>query len=151
MVLSESDLPVIFPSLAGTDYAITSDYNEDYNCIAWAAEVDTEWWEPDPFFIYFWPLGVPRVYALAAYVAAYSTVGYETCDEGILEDDFEKIVIYLDSLTNRPLHAARQLNDGKWTSKLGKNVDIMHSTPEGLNGQNYGVATQFMKRVKSDT
>ena len=32
-----------------------------------------------------------------------------------------------------PTHAARQLSDGNWTSKLGPNIDITHSL-SGLEG-----------------
>jgi hypothetical protein len=46
-------------------------------------------------------------------------------------------------------HAARQLPDGQWTSKLGKYVDIEHSAPEDVAGGVYGEVMQFMKRLKS--
>ncbi|MCH7504396.1 hypothetical protein IID04_02010 [PVC group bacterium] len=38
---------------------------------------------------------------------------------------FEKIIIYVskDGITQ---HAARQMSDGKWTSKLGRSFDVKH-------------------------
>jgi hypothetical protein len=35
---------------------------------------------------------------------------------------------------------------GKWTSKLGRGIDIEHDSPEILNGSAYGIAKIFMKR-----
>ena len=129
-------------------YVITSPKNPFYNCIAWAAHADHHWWEPDPSFQYFWPKGVPRAYTIAAYVAAYSSVGYVVCDNSDLEISFEKIAIFTDRF-NVPQHAARQLDDGLWTSKLGKHFDISHAL-NGVSGDAYGIPTVFMKRAKRD-
>jgi hypothetical protein len=41
---------------------------------------------------------------------------------------------------------ARQLSTGKWTSKLGRDMDIEHDSPEVLNGPAYGEASIFMKK-----
>jgi hypothetical protein len=149
MGLSESELLQSFPALSSTTYKITSPYDGKYNCIAWAAEDDTLWWWPDPFLMYYWPSGVPRSLTLEAFVEAYSTIGYKKCEDGNLERGIEKIAIYMNPLNGQPTHAARQKANGKWTSKLGKDVDIMHGTPEGLSGQNYGTVSQFMKRLKT--
>jgi hypothetical protein len=43
-------------------------------------------------------------------------------------------------------HAARQLPTGRWTSKLGKAVDIEHDTPEGVTGPVYGAVVKFLRR-----
>jgi len=43
-------------------------------------------------------------------------------------------------------HAARQLPDGKWTSKLGQLEDITHGTTDVIEGGDYGEVVQFMKR-----
>jgi hypothetical protein len=55
-----------------------------------------------------------------------------------------RIVLYIKD--GKPTHAARQLPTGKWTSKLGSDIDIEHDYPEVLNGQDYGIASIFMKR-----
>ena len=44
-----------------------------------------------------------------------------------------------------PTHAARQLPNGKWTSKLGRWEDIEHDL-EGLTGEMYGSVQQILKR-----
>lgn len=46
----------------------------------------------------------------------------------------------------KPTHVARQLDDGKWTSKLGSNEDIIHHTLDGLEGEKYGQVTTIMTR-----
>lgn len=135
-----------FPRLDGSNYTQTSPTTPAYNCIAWAAGDNSRWWQPDSQYNYYWPDGVPREHTLTAYTAAYQTLGYETCDGGELEKGFEKVVIYIDPALGTPTHAARQLPDGQWTSKLGQNVDISHQDPETLTGGKYGTVAQFMKR-----
>lgn len=87
---------------------------------------------------------------LEAFIAAYASLGYEPCDDGRLEPGIEKVVIY--TLSGKPTHAARQLSKGTWTSKLGKDVDIEHETPEDIFSfpknlrQIYGLPRQYLKR-----
>ncbi|EKD24113.1 MAG: hypothetical protein ACD_81C00106G0005 [uncultured bacterium] len=142
------DLEVIFPKLAFTDYKVTSPRDQNYNCIAWAAGINQQWWEPDFMGQYFWPAEVPRIYTLDAYVQAYSVLGYKICDSFDYEQGFEKIVIYV-NMSNEPTHAARQLQSGKWTSKLGREYDISHDF-ESLNGDIYGMPAVCMKRPSVD-
>ena len=44
------------------------------------------------------------------------------------------------------LHAARQLKNGEWTSKLGPDDDICHSSPEAVAEGAYGEALKIMAR-----
>ena len=105
------------------EYLITSPETPDYNCVAWAAEDTVRWWEPDPMGDYYWPEAVPRGYTLESYVLAYKALGYETCTDTKLEEGYKKIAIYIRN-DGRPTHAARQLINGNWTSKLGKCFDV---------------------------
>ena len=146
--MSEADLVRTFPNLSSTHHRITSQYDASYNCIAWAAEDDSLWWWPDAFGIYHWPEGVARAETVDAFIEAYATIGYEVCDNGDLEKSYNKLAIYIKPTTGRPSHAARQLDDGTWTSKLGKDIDIIHATTDGLNGQEYGHVSTFLKRQK---
>lgn len=102
-------------------------------------------WPDDPLIGYgYWPNGIDRRETIEAFIAAYQTVEFERCDDGTLEAGFEKIVIY--ALKGIPTHAARQLADGKWTSKLGPFEDITHLTLECLKGPLYGEPHTYMKR-----
>lgn len=125
-------------------YAITSEPTIQYNCIAWAAGDATRWWWPDSWGEGYWPAGVDRVETLEAFVEAYRTLGYEPCVTSAHEDGFEKVAIYVDR-DELPQHAARQLENGRWTSKLGELEDIEH-TLEGLEGAHYGRIAQVLRR-----
>jgi hypothetical protein len=97
--------------------------------------------------MYYWPPSVPKHETLDAFIAAYATLGYSVCEDGLLEPDFEKIAIFVGA-TGRPTHASRQLQDGQWTSKLGKAHDISHVLEEvgGFRCSSYGRIAVFMKR-----
>ncbi|MEL6491252.1 MAG: hypothetical protein AAFV85_09230 [Cyanobacteria bacterium J06634_6] len=136
-----------FPNLASEGYIITSPDTIDYNCVAWAAEADEEWWWPDSMEQEYWPEGVPREETLLAFVAAFRTIGYEVFDDASIEAGFQKIAIYADA-QQTPRHVARQLANGKWTSKIGQYEDIQHKTLEALTGETpaYGTVAQIMKK-----
>lgn len=134
-----------FPDLDSTNHIITSPRTPDYNCIGWAAgEIDRFWWpnnDPD----YYWPLPVPSATTVEAFFEAFATIGYAPCDCGTLEKGYEKVVLYV-NLNDEPTHMARQLSNGTWTSKLGSNHDIMHTTPEAVNGSAYGSVRAYLRR-----
>jgi hypothetical protein len=88
---------------------------------------------------------VPREVTLVAFVEAFRVLGYEECDDGSLEDGYQKIAIFADDAGN-PTHAARQLPNGEWTSKLGQLEDIVHATVDDVNGPTYGTPVEFMRR-----
>lgn len=45
-----------------------------------------------------------------------------------------------------PRHAARQLPNGRWTSKLGDHVDIEHAALDAVGGDFYGEPAVFMRK-----
>ena len=133
-----------FPHLRSTGYRVTSPSTPYYNCIAWAADEDNRWWEPDPFGLYYWPESSPRQRTLEAYMQAFISLGYTPCNTDELEQGFEKIALYVDP-QSIPTHAAKQLSNGRWTSKLGQLEDIEH-TLEGLKNSIYGSVAQVLRR-----
>jgi hypothetical protein len=135
------------PSLTDS-FRVTSWPTEDYNCIGWAAEDQTNWWWPDPDGEYFWPKKVPREETVGAFVDAFRVVGYEPCDSPNLEKGWEKVAIY--AIGDRVKHMARQLvPSGEWTSKLGEWWDISHSSPDEVEINIYGKSVQILKRRES--
>ena len=82
--------------------------------------------------------------SVAAYVAAFGVLGYEPCTNGALEDGFEKVAVY--ALPSGVTHMARQLDTGRWTSKIGGLEDIEHGSPAELEGVEYGEVAQYMRR-----
>lgn len=146
-----------FPNLTQAGYEVTSPQTPDYNCIAWAAGDDSAWWEPVPagddaskvMGGYYWPRGVPLEPTLASYERAFKRQGYRVCDSRDLEDDWEKIAIFVDG-QGRPTHAARQLESGDWASKLGALEDIEHKALDGVSGPSYGDVGLVMRRKRRD-
>src|SRR2546423_3923362 len=127
MATSEADAWILqhFPNLRSGQYQyrITSADTRDYNCLAWAAgETDKVWNPSDPDD--HWPDGVTRSQRLADFIAAYETKSYAECANGDFEHGYEKIAIYANTAGCQ--HAARQLGNGAWTSKLGTGWDIEH-------------------------
>jgi hypothetical protein len=70
---------------------------------------------PTPQGAYPWPEGVPRAVTVEAFLAAFATLNYQACETADPETGVEKLAIYC--LAGKPTHAARQLPDGRWTSK----------------------------------
>lgn len=96
----------------------------------------------------YWPPNVPRQETVDAFMLAYSTLGFAPCIDGAVEVGFEKIAIFATYAMGvlAPTHAARQLPDGKWTSKMGNCEDIIHTKVDCLAGPRYGAAVRYMKR-----
>jgi hypothetical protein len=146
--------PEYLPKLTSKTCRVTSPVKNSYNCIGWAATgSEAEWWWPTPLGFWpatgFWPAGVPREETVAAFLQAFGTVGYAQCKDGKLEDGFEKVALYANKMPWGqvvPTHAARQLPNGKWTSKLGPLEDIEHKKPADVNGPIYGGIVHYMKR-----
>lgn len=112
-----------------------------YNCIAWSAGDTEPWWQPGNY----WPVEtLPDDHGIGALERAFKALGYEECPDGSLEPDFQKVALYGGGFMYT--HSARQLPDGKWTSKLGKAEDIDHDTPDDVAGGLYGEVVEFMKR-----
>ena len=132
-----------FPNLSRDDYQIVSDPDPLYNCIAWALGINDQWWWPIRGS--YWPSEVPREETVEAFIRAFGTRGFEPCSDGSMDPGFEKIAIYADS-RGTPTHAARQVENGRWISKIGGYVDIEHHTLRGLEGPTYGTAIMFLRR-----
>lgn len=132
-----------FPNLTNSNHEIKSSATDEYNCIAWAVGIDNEFIWPDVNCQY-WPDDLPLEPAIEALIMFYQRFGFDECESGNFEDGFEKIALYVAS-NGQPKHAARQINEKLWTSKLGGNVDIEH-TLDAIEGPTYGSATVFMKR-----
>ncbi len=140
-----------FPNLATTGYRVTSAQTATYNCFAWVAGQDDRWWNPLEFGIgesYYWVNGVPNELTISAFVQAYGTLGYLVCEDAEFEAGFEKIALYATS-DGEVTHAARQLPNGKWTSKLGRWEDIEHEL-DGLVCDIYGSVQQLLRRLSQD-
>ena len=128
-------------------FRITSLQDTGYNCIAWAAEGNDRWWWPAQE--YYWPEGVTREETVTAFIRAFETRGYLPCGDGALEDGFQKVAIYAKS-SGVPTHAARQLPNGEWASKMGSDCDIEPSTIDAVRdwpgGRFYGSVAAYLRK-----
>lgn len=130
-----------FPKLVPGQVNVTSPVDPKYNCIAWAAGESRRWWWPSATT--YWPKGVPRVATVDAFLQAYGTLGFVPTIQSDFEDGKDRIALF--TLAGVPTHAARQLANGRWTSKCGANVDMEHDLTD-LDGPTYGSATHFLER-----
>jgi hypothetical protein len=141
----EAELEQTFPNLRASGYRITDPATKRCNCIAWAAGDPEAWWQPGLADAY-WPEGIPEEETVQSLVALFQSLGHQVCDTPELEQDFEKVAIY--ARGPEYTHAARQLADGGWTSKLGHSVQIEHAALDALTGEAYGLVAQVLKRPR---
>jgi hypothetical protein len=130
-----------FPRLKACNFRITSHQSASYNCIAWAAGVNDDWWEYRRG--YTWPYAT-RAETIDAAVEVFVAQGYEKCDNDTLESGCQKIAINGDEYGYT--HAAKQLESGHWSSKLGKLQDIEHKNLSALTEGDYGEAKQILRK-----
>jgi hypothetical protein len=132
-----------FPNSGNYPFVVTSPIDPNYNCIAWAYERDDIRMWPNIYGFY-WPSQIRNEATIDAFEELFISIGYEICNDDSFEFGYLKIVIY--ALNGLPKHAARQLPNGQWTSKLGPMQDVMHSL-DGMNGGVYGNPVKFMRRL----
>ncbi len=145
------DLPAVllaaFPALKSDGAEVLRPADPLFNCVAWAAgESDAVWWPGDPDA--YWPPGAADELTLLAISAALGTAGYAPCPGGSPETGYEKAAIYVRG--GVPTHVARQLPDGRWSSKLGRDCLVAHATPGGVEGAVYGSVAAYLRRPTSE-
>jgi len=141
MYLSPND----FPLLNASNHHDQSPEDDTYNCIAWALNDNSTWWDPAPGDTYAWPDGLPRELTLEVYVSLFQRFGFARCDNVDLETGFQKVALYAYD-DGDFAHVARQLNTGRWTSKLGTWQDIEHATLDVLGGPYYGRVACILRK-----
>lgn len=117
------------------EFSVTSEPSEGYNCFAWALGDDSQWIDPTVDYARA-TTNVSNESQFDSVVELFRQAGYEVCGDDSLEDGYEKVAIY--AKDGEPTHAARQLSDGRWTSKLRKYEDIEHDLLDALNGEGFG-------------
>lgn len=143
----------VFPKLSqDKDFKVTSKDTPVYNCIAWAYKIDNRWMWPNTgeylFLdgVHYWPSDEILDCDVSNFIEAFKLKGYECCENSDFESGYRKIALYVKPNTTECTHAARELSNGCWTSKLGRSNDIQHGTPETIENDEYGKVHCFMKR-----
>lgn len=130
-----------FPYISKKNYSKTSEETTEYNCIAHAfGDFSQPWW---PAVDAYWPPGCPLVGSIESFHTMFLSLGYSECEDGKFENGVKKIALY--ALYGVPTHAARQVSKTKWTSKLGKYIDIEH-TLRAIEGPAYGYVLKYYKK-----
>ena len=140
-----AELEQTFPNLRASGYRIIGPATNWYNCIAWAVGDQDAWWQGDLVDAY-WPAGIPADGSVQSLVVLFRSLDYQVCDSPEVEPDFDKVAIYAKGAEY--MHAARQVVDGRWTSKLGESILIEHTTLDALTGEAYGGVAQVLKRPR---
>lgn len=156
---SDKSIDADFPNTATLTYSITSCINSAYNCIAWAVGKTTIKYWPHKGKVRgcYWPADLGDDDSLAAFIKMFNLEGgYEEweAENSNIEEGYEKIAIYIKN--GKPSHAARQLADGRWTSKIGEGKDIVHSRLELLEsgplGESiYGRVAKILRRPRKES
>lgn len=146
---SLKDYLLNFPKLSSDiNFKIKSPFDQKYNCIAYACNKnDRFWWPQDNIDGVEWPYGLPLNTSIGNFIKLFEKHEYVVCDTHELENDFQKIALY--ELKGECKHAALQIFNGLWKSKMGMLEDIEHSDPFSIEGPSYGIAKVFMKRSNS--
>ncbi len=143
---SPGDVAILgwFPNLLPSDFVVTSPESLIYNCIAWAAGHTDAWWEPIRGAGYYRPELSPWDHRIESLVWVFEFFGFELCVSDEHEDGYEKVAIY--GIGDYYEHAARMLQGGKWTSKLGTYKDIEHNDQKCLCGTSYGSVVKVLRK-----
>ena len=131
-----------FPNLASEGFEIVDEPSPRYNCIAYAAGDTSRWWWPDR--INYWPPWATLTTEMESLQEVFAGKGYEQCEDSATETGYQKVALY--EAHSKMQHAAVQMPDGRWRSKMGQGPLIEHRTPEALSGGIYGEPTVFMRR-----
>jgi hypothetical protein len=99
---------------------------------------------------YQWPDHLPHDSQPGTYIKFFESHGFEIAVDGDPEVGVEKIALY--SMDGEFRHVARQLSNGRWTSKIGEQEDIEHDLPEELENDipkyGYGRVTTYLQRQR---
>jgi hypothetical protein len=146
-----------FPKLLADGAKKTSEATTQYNCVAWSAARDKQWWWQSTKYEswdYCPPELSPNDDTVENFIILFEKLGYKKRTDSTFELLHKKVAIYAisgyyekDKLEFS--HVCDQLNSGVWTSKLGKYEDIKHNSLEALagnDGEEYGEIKVILKR-----
>ena len=109
-------LPGAFPNLSSDELEIVEEPSERYNCIAYATGDTGNWWWPDG--INYWPAWATLDNRIESLMEVFAGLEYEQCDDGDAEAGYQKVALY--EVHGEMKHAAAQMPNGRWRSKMGQ-------------------------------
>ena len=132
-----------FPNLTTENFETVAPPSDDYNCIAYAANDTGKRW--DYHLGRYWPPWATRSSSMQSLKEVFAGLQYEECNDGNHEAGYQKLALY--EAGGAAQHAAVQMPNGRWRSKMGPGPVIEHDSPESLSGGMYGEPTVFMRRA----
>jgi hypothetical protein len=135
------------PNLTRGNHTVTSGMTPEYNCVSHAIYEDLiSLWPDDDNR---WPISVECSETIEAFVKLFSQMAFK--EVPLIESNavagYEKIAIF--AVDEVPTHVARQLDNGRWTSKLGTLADIDHADLRCLENGEYGIVVRVMRRINT--
>lgn len=135
-------LNALFPNLRRDGFTVVGPQSDLYNCIAYAAGDASQWWAHIPGR--YWPSHATRSERLESLIEVFAGLGFEQCHDSQVEEGYQKVTLYEER--GAWTHAALQMPNGHWRSKMGEGPVIEHPNPESLSAGPYGDATTFMRK-----
>ena len=131
-----------FPKLVDEEFEIICPASDRYNCVAYAAGDTGQPWSDEPED--YWPPQVARNPSIAGLENLFRWLGFKKCNGPKLEASYQKVALYASQ--GLWTHAALQMPNGRWRSKLGIGVLIEHRTPLSVTGDLYGNVYLCMRK-----
>ena len=123
-------LSVSFPNLRSEGFTVIDPPCDLYNCIAYAANDTSRWWDHTPHR--YWPSYATRSDRIESLQEVFVGLGFEECYDDKVEAGYQKIALYEDQ--GGWEHASVQMPNGAWRSKMGEGPVIEHRSPCSLSG-----------------
>jgi type VI secretion system secreted protein VgrG len=122
-----------FPRL-GEEFEVLAPASATYNCIGWSLGNSNSW---------VWPTLAGQPARLSDFDALYYFYGFRRVNKLSYKrlPDHDKVLLYAIRKPDgsvRLTHAALQMPDGSWSSKLGSLPLIRHLHPGDVSGPSYG-------------
>lgn len=148
LAMNPEEISTKWPNLKiGDNFSYTSLKRRGFNCVAYALEFENKDWDMLVFAKIYNLDKTQLDHSANGYAKIFSEkFGFEKCDNPNLEEGFKKIALY-ENNEGDFTHIARQMESGKWTSKMGNYEDIEHYDLIGISGNFYGKPSMYMRKV----
>ncbi len=125
-----------WPRLAAENFVVIGPRDQTYNCIAWSLGIIDRWVVARPY--------------IDTFDTLYRKHGFKPANvDARLDPSLEKVVVFAEG--DSIVHAVKQELDGSWTSKMGPDFLIRHTTLEAVGGGAYGQPVRMYVRPRASS
>lgn len=140
--MAKSDVEADFPLLVGKQYGLSAE-SFNFNCLAFALDDESNWWEPPKQSGRYWPPGFSDDITIPTVEAIIRCHGFTV--EIALNETPETDAIAIYGIGNEWTHFAKFVKDG-WHSKLGTGHDVIGFDLHDLETPMYGNVLKVLRR-----